>query len=77
MPLVAGATDSEIGVFLAPLAAFAVLAVGAAVCEPAVAACLVADDDGASSALAIEVELTLTGLGTGYSAGIDPRFAYV
>ncbi len=73
----AGATGSEIGALLASLVAFAVLTIGAACWEPAVAGCLGAPDAGASSALAIEVELTLTGFGTGYSAGIDPRFAYV
>ena len=73
----AGVTGSEIGALFASLEALAVLTIGAACCEPAVAACFGAGVAGASSAFAIEVELIFTGFGTGYSAGIDPRFAYV
>ena len=75
--------------FLASLDALAVETIGGACWVPAVAACFgaevapfetvvpVAGTVGTRSALVMEVELTLTGFGTGYCVGIEPRFAYV
>ena len=75
--LAAGETGSEIGLLLASLVALEVLGTADACCEPADAACLGAGADGASSALAIEFAVSRCGFGTGYSVGIEPRFAYV
>ena len=65
VPALAGVIGSEGGVLLVSWVALAVLGTDVACCVPALAAWLGAGVAGASSALAIELALTLTGLGTG------------
>jgi hypothetical protein len=58
-------TGSEVGALLASLVAVAVLTVRVACCEPAVAGPVGFGAEGARSALAIDVPVSFTGLGTG------------
>jgi len=53
------------------------LGVRASCCEPAVAGTLGANALGNDNSRAKSAAESFTGLGTGYTAGTDPKFAYV